>query len=469
MNAQLRKTLARSLAAISAVLACGTTGYLLIERGWSLLEAFYMTLITITTIGYGEIRPLSDAGRIFTSLLIVAGIGTAATALTQIGSLVVESRIGLLFGRKKMDERLKRISGHYVICGFGEIGAAIAAELDRAGLRVVVVDGDEARLARAQTLGFPCVAGDATTDPVLVAAGARRAAGLAICVGDLTTNIVVAMAARELNPSLHIVAQGEDGAFEQRLVRAGADSVAYPLRLGARSIAREIVEQAGLSPRDEAEAAQTSVLGYRVRLYRRLAAGSGAGATGVAATSVGEILERTSAVRALTLRRKDGTEIEDPASSTPLEEGEALALLVREGRRADPAAPALAWTEEMSVGIAVLDEEHRMLLGLIARIGEAASRKTPRGEIAAIFDRLVEYTGKHFEHEEALFKKHGYPEAEAHAAEHRLLAGQVMDLNRDREAVLPENVSDFLVDWLKVHILGSDRKYSEFLRDKGLR
>ncbi len=465
MTAEIRKSLTRSLMAISAILVMGSVGYLLVEPGWTILEAFYMTLITITTIGYGEIRPLSGAGRIFTSVLIVAGIGTAATALTQISSLMVESRIGSLLGRKKMDDRIKRMSRHYIICGFGDIGASIAAELDRARVPFLVVDADAGERARAEALGFPAIGGEATKDSVLVAAGVKRAAGIAICSGDLTLNLVVSMAGRELNPSLHIIARGDDSALEERLVRAGADSVAYPLKLGGQRIARQIIEQTGGKPADDGGADDSSVLGYRVKLYRHFGSDLGANAT-----SVGEILERTGASQALSLRRGNGAEIPMPPPATIVGKGDALALVVKEGRapREDAGAP-LSWTEEMSVGISDIDEEHRMLLGLIARIGEATDRKSPRAEIAHIFDRLIEYTERHFEHEEALFRKHGYPGIDEHIAEHRALTEQVLELNRDRGSVLPENISGFLVDWLKVHIMGSDKKYVDFFQERGLR
>jgi len=420
-----------------------------------------MTLITITTIGYGEIRPLSDAGRVFTSVLIVVGIGTAATALTTIGSLIFESRVGAMFGRKKMDERIRKLSGHYLVCGFGDLGAAVAAELDRAGVPFVVVDADEEAGERARTLGFPLVRGDPTADSVLVAAGIRRAAGMAICSGDLPVNLMASMAGRELNPALHIIALGSDPAMEERLLRAGADTVAYPLKLGGQKVARLIVEQAGVTPDDQAESGEPSVLGYRVKLYRRMAAGT-------AGTSVGDIVARAGAVEAVSLRRTDGTELERPDPATPVGDGDALALLVREGRTRS-AMECPAWTDDMSVGVASIDEEHRALLSLIGRIAEASAAKSPRSETAAIFDRLIEYTEGHFRHEEKLFRELGYPKAAEHEAEHRRLTNQVLELNRDRSAVLPENVTDFLLDWLTVHIMGSDHDYVEFFASKGLR
>lgn len=465
MTRELKHALTRALIAISAILVVGSAGYLIIEDGWTPLEAFYMTLITVTTIGYGEIKPLGTAGRIFTSFLIIGGIGTAATALTQIGSLVIESRIGSLIGRRKMDERIRRLSGHYLICGFGDIGAAIAMELDRANIRFVVLDADPDSVARVESLGFPAIHGDATTDSVLVAAGIRRATGLVMCVGDLTANLVTVMAARELNPLLHIVARGSDPSLEERLIRAGADSVTYPLKLGGRSIARLIVEQAGGGADLAADTEEPGIFGYRVRLYRSYGMEAES-----ARMTIADVIAKTGALEAVTLKRADGTEIERPGRELTLGKGDALALLIRDrkGGAAEAAIPP-AWTEEMSVGISSIDEEHRMLLTLIARIEDAAGRKSPRGEIAAIFDNLVEYTEHHFSHEEQLFRRFGYPETEGHVKEHKDLVAQVVELNRDRNAVLPENISDFLLDWLKVHILGTDMKYVEFFREKGVK
>lgn len=465
MTRDIRHALTRALIAILIILSVGSAGYLIIEDGWTVLEAFYMTLITVTTIGYGEIRPLSEIGRIFTSLLIIGGIGTVATALTQIGSLVVESRISTLLGRKKMDERIKKISGHYVICGFGNIGTSIATELDRAKIGFIVVDSNQEALTRAESLGFPAVSGDAASDSTLIAAGIRRASGLVICIGDMTVNLVISMAGRELNPSLHIVARGSDSGFEERLLRAGADSVAYPLKLGGQSIARLIIEQSGSVVDQAMGSDEPSVLGYRVRLYR-----SYTSEPGTKGTTVGEILARTGAVEAVSLKRADGTEVERPGMELVLEKGDALALLVRDRKRsATEETNSLAWSEDMSVGISRIDEEHRLLLALIDRIGEATKKKSPRSEIAAIFDRLIDYTEKHFSYEEQLFKQFAYPKAEEHMLEHKNLTEQVLGLNRDRNSMLPENLSDFLLDWLKVHIMGSDKQYVDFFREKGLR
>jgi hemerythrin-like metal-binding protein len=465
MQTEFRRALLRSLVAIAGVLVFGTCGYLLLDDGWTVLDAFYMTLITVTTIGYGEIRPLETAGRIFTSVLIVLGIGTAAAALTQIGSLLVESRLGALLGRRRIDDRLKKTSGHYLICGFGDLGAAIGAELDRAGVAFVVIDASEEVLQRAEALGFITVCGDPTQDATLINAGIRRAAGVVICAGDLATSLVVSMAGRELNPSVHIIAVGADSSLEERLVRAGADAVAYPVQMGGQRVARLIIEQLGLTPEDAPGAEEPGVFGYRVKLYRRY---SGDRAT--ALPTVGDIVSRTGAVQAVSLRRSDGSEIEQPAAELEVGQGDALALLVREGQAATrPAAVPPEWTEEMSLGLPSIDEEHRMLLTLISRISEATQRKSPRTEIANIFDRLIEYTERHFQHEEALFREHAYADAEVHAAQHRDLAAQVMELNRDRRAVLPANVSDFLVDWLRVHIMGSDHAYVTWLKERGVR
>jgi hemerythrin-like metal-binding protein len=464
MTRELKKALIRTMIAITAILVLGSAGYLIIEDGWTVLEAFYMTLITITTIGYGEIRSLSNPGRIFTSFLIVGGIGTAATALTQIGSLVIESRIGSLLGRKKMDERIRHISGHYIICGFGDIGAAIAMELDRVKIPFIVVDSNGDTFARVESLGFPAVNGDATTDSVLIAAGIRRAAGLVVCVGDLTTNLVTVMAGRELNPSLHIVARGADTALEERLIRAGADSVTYPLKLGGQSIARLIMEQTGGSDEMAMGGDEPGILGYRVRLYRNFSLESSGGSETIA-----DIIAKTGALEAVHLKRADGSEILRPDQNTIIAKGDALALLIRETKGGGAKeADVPVWSEDMSVGISSIDEEHRMLLRLIVRIGEAAEKKSPRSEIAEIFDRLIEYTEKHFTHEEQIFRKFQYPDTEVHVLEHKQLVAQVLELNHDRNAVLPANITDFLLDWLKLHIMGMDHKYVDFFRGKNI-
>ena len=145
--------LAKIVLAVLLILTAGTFGYVLIEEGWSVLDGLYMTVITVTTIGFGEIHELSPAGRVFTILLIFSGLGLAGVFATHVAKMIVESGIRNLYGKRKMKDKVARLKDHHIVCGYGGIGAPICLNLDRMGLKFVVVDSDQARLEQASARG----------------------------------------------------------------------------------------------------------------------------------------------------------------------------------------------------------------------------------------------------------------------------------------------------------------------------
>ena len=225
--------------AVGALLGLGTAGYMLIE-GWSPMDAFYMTAITLTTIGFGEVQPLSDAGRVFTAALAFIGIGTFATIASRVVQILVTSDA---IRQRTMQRRIARLSGHYVIAGYGRLGQRIARDLAAAGRDFVVIDRRDDRAVQLDDAGYAYVQEDAAEEDALRAAGLERAAGLVLVLPEDAANVFVALTAREIrdDAGLFIVARTNEQTSLNKLLRAGADKVISPLEIGADRIAQTIL------------------------------------------------------------------------------------------------------------------------------------------------------------------------------------------------------------------------------------
>jgi voltage-gated potassium channel len=232
-----RSRIATSVVAIAVVTVGGTTGYLVIE-GWSFLDAFYMTVVTVTTVGYSEVRPLSSAGRIFSIFLMVGGIGVIFYILTSaVRTVIEEEYLENLVQRRRMKTQLSRLSEHYILCGYGRVGTEVTRALGREGVNFVVVDNDTVAIAQAHEEGFLYVQGNATENETLRLAGIADASGLMVVTGSDSDNVFVTLSARSLNPKVHIVARSADPATSDKLRIAGADRVVSPYAIGGRRIA----------------------------------------------------------------------------------------------------------------------------------------------------------------------------------------------------------------------------------------
>jgi len=231
------------LALVLAATAYGTVGYRLLE-GWPLLDALFMTVITLTTIGFGEVRPLDGSGEIFTISLILIGVGTAAAALAAGSELIASGDLSRLLERRKVHRRIDHFAGHTVVCGYGRVGRAAAEEFVREGVPVVVVELDPSIADTLEEQGIPYVTGSPTQESVLREAGIERARALVCSVDSDAVNVYITLTARALNPGLTIVARAASAESVDTLARAGADRVvspytvsglpanAWPMRLG---------------------------------------------------------------------------------------------------------------------------------------------------------------------------------------------------------------------------------------------
>ena len=231
-----RSRLARGVFALAVVVAVGITGYMVIE-GWSLLDAAYMTIITLTTVGYEEVHPLSSNGRIFTIFLMVSGVGVMFYVLTSVVNLAVANEVGSLFRRRKLKTRIAKLKGQFIVCGFGRVGRVVASTLQSESVVVIVVDHEPEALVEAEDLGLLSLQGDATRDADLISAQIDKAVGLIAATGDDGENVYITLTARGLTPGLHVVARASRPEAEEKLRRAGANSVVSPYSIGGREMA----------------------------------------------------------------------------------------------------------------------------------------------------------------------------------------------------------------------------------------
>ncbi len=236
--ADARHQLKSALILLLLVVTLSTVGYMAVED-WNFLDSLFMTVITLATIGYGEVHPLSPAGEIFTILVILLGVGTAAYTLGTASKLMVEDRIRTLFGRKTM-KALQNLRDHFILCGFGRMGRTIAAELAERGISFVVVENKLEVIDDLERFGYLYIKGDATEDDVLIEAGIERAKGLISVVTSDSHNVYIVLSARGLNPSLSIVARADSDESIQKLVRAGANRVISPYSLSGFRIAQAV-------------------------------------------------------------------------------------------------------------------------------------------------------------------------------------------------------------------------------------
>ncbi len=231
-----RRRLYRAIIALGVVLTTGTAGFVLTE-GWSVWKSLYFTLITITTVGYGD-EGVSEIGKRFTTVLLLGGIATATYAFGQIVQVAVSNEFAW---RRRMNDAIKRLHGHFIICGMGSVGRAVCKRLAAAGERFVIIEANTAAFDRARESGCLALHGSATEDELLLQAGITRARGIVCAVDSDADNIVITLSARELNPEINIISRVTDEASEHKVLRAGASHAICPANNGGTEIANVLV------------------------------------------------------------------------------------------------------------------------------------------------------------------------------------------------------------------------------------
>jgi len=228
---------------ILGVLVGGTIGYVLIE-GWSAWDAFYMTVITVTTVGYLEVHPLSTAGRAFTVVVLFAGVGSFFYAFSLFMALVADGTMAAWRTRRRLARMLDNLQEHFIVCGFGRMGEIIAGEFKRQGVPFVIIERNPERMHLAMELGFLAVEADASNEEVLRRVGIARARGFIAAVSTDAENVYAVLSARLLKPDLFIVGRAESEDSRIKLKRAGADRVISPYHLGGLQLAQTALRPA---------------------------------------------------------------------------------------------------------------------------------------------------------------------------------------------------------------------------------
>jgi voltage-gated potassium channel len=310
--------------AVFAVVMGGSLGYYLIFKGrYSFIDCLYMTVISITTVGYGEILNVTGnpPAQIFTMLLITFGMGIILYGISALTALIVEGEISGLLRKTKMEKQIGKLSQHYVVCGGGETGRALITELLKSGAQVVVIDADEKNIERIKALeGVLYIQGDATEDQNLVAAGIERAAGVLICLPSDKDNLYITMTARILNKKTRIVSRMITEAIRPKLIKAGADRVVAGSTIGALRMASEMIRPDAVDFLDQMlRSTQGNLRIHQVRVSE--------GSPRIGTTIESSGIKKQFNLLVLGTRRPDGGMMFNPPSYLTLEAGMILIVM----------------------------------------------------------------------------------------------------------------------------------------------
>jgi len=222
------------------VVLFGIFGYTWIE-GWDLLDSLYMTIITLSTVGYGEVREIGPGGRVFTILLIIFGVSIITYTVSLVVETLIAGEIRSALGRRKVSKKIKSLKDHYIICGYGRIGSIICKGLTRKAIPLMVIEKGEQVWEHLEEDKILYLDGDAAHEETLLEAGIEKAKGLVSVVSSDAENVYICLTARGLNPRLYILSRAEDEASERKLLRAGANKVILPYMLGGRRMVQAII------------------------------------------------------------------------------------------------------------------------------------------------------------------------------------------------------------------------------------
>jgi voltage-gated potassium channel len=228
---------------LAAVMIAGTFGFSMAE-GEDFFLSFYFTVVTLTTVGYGDVTPVTPEGRLVALSILILGLLFFGVVIGSLTELLVEGQVRRIFGRIKMEKDIAGLKNHYIVCGFGRIGTIVCREFHEKGVPFVVVEADDETAHRAVEEGYLCHHGDATDDDDLSKAGILRARGLVSVLASDADNVYVTMSARDLNRRLQIVARGEEERTARKLARAGASRVISPYEIGGIRMAHAILKPA---------------------------------------------------------------------------------------------------------------------------------------------------------------------------------------------------------------------------------
>ena len=322
-----------AIIALAFTIIFGTIGFSAIEQ-WSLGKSLYVTVQTLTTVGYGDVPPQSPAGRGFAVIIMLIGVGGVALAASTIVQSVVQSELVSTFGQRRQSKKMSKLRDHYIVCGSGRVGSHLVRDLQRSDQELVIIENDGPRAAEFSQRGLNVLVGDATLEDTLKTAGVEHARGLAACLPNDADNVYVVLTARDLNPRLRIVARAAEEQAEAKLVRAGANHVVAPTIIGGHRMAISLTKPAVGEFFDSITGSKIG-LGFEQVLIQK------------DSSLVGQILRETP-MRAeldiviISIRRADGETVFNPAGDTIIE---AEDILIAIGK-----VEALSRLNEMALG-----------------------------------------------------------------------------------------------------------------------
>jgi voltage-gated potassium channel len=309
-----------AILALAGALIFGTVGFHLVE-GWSLGDSFYVTVQTLTTVGYGDEPPRSQAGRLFAVVVMLIGAGGVALAVSTIVQSVVQWELVSTFGQRRLTKKMSKLRDHYIICGSGRVGSHLIRDLKAANESFVVIEKDPQRAAGFSQLGLNVLVNDATLEESLRDVGVTQARGLAACLPNDADNVYVVLTARDLNPNLRIVARAAEEQAEAKLLRAGANHVVAPTIIGGHRLAVALTKPAVSEFMDSITANELGLGFEQVEVDS-------------ASSLVGQELRSTSIrseldVVIISIRRQDGEVVFNPAEHALIQSGDILIAIGR--------------------------------------------------------------------------------------------------------------------------------------------
>jgi voltage-gated potassium channel len=324
-----------ALIALVLAILFGTIGFTLIE-GWPLADSLYVTVQTLTTVGYGDLPPHSSAGRAFAVIVMLMGVGGVALAASTIVQSVVQSEMVSAFGQRRQSKKMSKLHDHYIICGSGRVGSHLIRDLQATGKPFVVIESDPQRAAEFTQREITVLVADATLEESLREVGVDRARGLAACLPNDADNVYVVLTARDLNPNLRIVARAAEEQAESKLLRAGANHVIAPTIIGGHRMAVALTKPAVSEFMDSITANELG-LGFE---QVEVDAASQLSGKELRETPIRSELD----VVVISIRRQEGEIIFNPSGDCPIETGD---ILIAIGR-----ADSLAKLSRMARGVA---------------------------------------------------------------------------------------------------------------------
>lgn len=313
-----RRRLFNALLTIFGMIIFGAVSFKFLED-WDWLISFYMATETVTTVGYGDFPPKTDAGRIFAIFFMLLGGGTVLFAITSLIQDIIQSEIvDALDFRRKVKE-MDKLHNHYIVCGAGRVGRRIIRNLQKENLPFVIIERDERKVAEFEDEKLPILIADATSEATLTQAGVTRAKGLATCLADDAANVYVVLTARSMNENMHIVARAVEEQAEPKLIRAGANRVVAPTIIGSQSMARALLKPAIADFMDSITAETLDLVFEEIAINSH-------------SPYLNKKLKETNISRELSLiviaiRRKDGELYFHPVGESVIEEGDLLIVV----------------------------------------------------------------------------------------------------------------------------------------------